>query len=41
MNRPYKYFFLRAYSRLWRESFLRNHRSGDFLQDHHFLRVVE
>jgi hypothetical protein len=25
--------FLRALSRLWRESFLRNHRSGDFLRD--------
>jgi hypothetical protein len=25
--------FLRALSRLWRESFLRNHGSGDFLRD--------
>ena len=25
MNRPYVFQFLRALSRLWRESFLRNH----------------
>jgi hypothetical protein len=40
MNRPYNYYFLRALSRSERESFLRNHRSGDFLRDHQNYMVV-